>query len=125
MSFDEFEMQIYAVGNIKGKLYKQYEELLELNSEDVANELKKYVKDDTELLNMIEYMPYDEEVLKEREGNAFFVVELNWLTAKLINNATGETLRDDIILDTDNIMEALSNKDLLFDCIFSENQTYD
>lgn len=120
MNFDEFELRIYVEGNIRAKLYKDYEEILELNSDDVSNELKKYISDDNELHSLIEYMPFDHEVLEEKGGNVFFVSESNWLTARLINNYTGEVICDDIILDSDNIMDVLKNKDVLFDCIFSE-----
>lgn len=118
MNFDEFELRLYAVGNVKGQLYLRGECVLELNTNDVSNELKKYIKDDNELTDLIEYMSYDAEVLKERNGNVFFVSEMNWLIARLFNNDTGETLHDDIILDTDNIIEGLSDTNLLFDNIF-------
>ena len=70
------------------------------------------------MAELIEFMPFDQEILDEKGENAFFVLETNWLMAKLVNNNTGELLHDDIILDTDNIMEGLSNRDLLFDYIF-------
>lgn len=120
MNFDEFELRIYAVGNVKGQLYLDYEEILELNSEDVSNELKKYIRNDRQLKELIEFMPFDQEILDEKGGNAFFVSETNWFTARLINNNTGETICDDIILDTDNIMEGLRSKELFFDYIFSD-----
>lgn len=120
MNFDEFELRIYAVGNVKGKLFIDGEEILDLNTDDAANELKKYVKNDAELRSLIEYMPYDQDILDEKHGNAFFVSETNWLIARLVNNNTGEIINDDIILDTDNIMESLSNKELLFDYIFGD-----
>lgn len=118
MSFDEFELRIYAVGNVKGQLYKDYKEILEVNSEEVSNELKKYIQNDIELKNLIEYMPFDQDILNEHEGNVFFVSESNWLNAQLINNETGECVLEDLILDSDNIMEVLSDKEFLFDCIF-------
>lgn len=118
VNFDEFELRLYAVGNVKGRLYKNYEEILAINSEDVANELKKYIKDDDELKLLIEYMPFDEEILNEKGGEAFFVTETNWLTARLINNNTNEIINDDIILDTDNIIEGFGNRELLFAYIF-------
>lgn len=120
MNFDEFELKVYAEGNIKGELFKNFEELLELNGDDVSNELKKYISDDKELQSLIEYMPFDQEVLKERQGNAFFVSESNWLTACIINNNTEEVIYSDIILESDNIMDVLKNKDILFDYVFSE-----
>lgn len=70
------------------------------------------------MAELIELMPFDQEILDEKGENAFFVLETNWLMAKLVNNNTGELLHDDIIFDTDNIMEGLSNRDLLFDYIF-------
>lgn len=118
MNFDEFELRIYAEGNIKGQLYLNNECILELNTEEASNELKKYIKNDNDLEMLIEYMPFDNDILKDKGGNAFFVSESNWLMAKLINNNTGEVLHDDIILDTDNIIEGLNNRDLLFDYIF-------
>ncbi len=118
MSFDEFELRIYAVGNIKGTLYKDYQEILELNTKDASNELKKYIKDDKELNELIEYMSFDEDILKEKNGNVFFVSETNWLEAKLVNLNMAEVSYESITLDTDNIIDALRNKELLFDCIF-------
>lgn len=118
MNFDEFELQLFAVGNIKGILYKEGDVLLELNSEDVTNELKKYITDDKELSSLIEYMPFDQKVLEDKSGNAFFVTETNWLMARLIDNNSGTLIQDEIILDTDNVIEGLSNKDMLFDYIF-------
>ena len=122
MNFDEFELRLYAAGNVKGELYKGYKEILEVNTEDVLCELKKYITNDAELKNLIEYMPYDEEILKEKEGNVFFITESNWLIAKIVNNNTGEVIIDDIILDTDNIVDVLNDKTLLFDYIFSERK---
>lgn len=121
MNFDEFELRIYAEGNIRGHLFRDYEEILELNSGDISNELKKYISDDSELQGLIEYMPFDYEVLEEKGGNAFFISESNWLIAHLINNYTEEIIRDDIILESDNIMDVLKNEDIIFDCIYSEN----
>ena len=118
MSFDEFELMLYAEGNIKGSLYLNYKVMLELNSNDVSNELKKYIQDDRQLRHLIEYMPYDEDILKEKNGNVFFAEETNWLTARLVNHNTREIINDDIILDADNIIEALSDTKMLFDNIF-------
>ena len=94
MSFDEFELRVYATGNVKGQLFRDYEEILELNSDNVSNELKKYIKDDEELQGLIEYMPFDQATLEEREGNVFFVSESNWLTACIINNNNDEIICD-------------------------------
>ncbi len=118
MNFDEFGFLLYAAGNIKGVLYRNFHVVLELNSNNVFNELKKYVNNDEELMQLIEYMPYNEEILKEKGGDAFFVEESNWLTAKLVNNGTGEIIFDDIILDTDNIIECFGDRDMLFNYIF-------
>ena len=43
-SFDEFELKLFAVGNVKGTLYKNFDGLLELNNEDIASDLLRYVK---------------------------------------------------------------------------------
>ena len=118
MHFDEFELQIFANGNIKGQLFKNYKEVLNLNSEDISNELKKYIDDDKHLDEVIEYMPTDEEVLKDKSGNAFFVSESNWLMARLINNTTGEVVHDDIILDADNIISVFKEYEVFMDYIF-------
>ena len=69
MSFDEFELCIYAVGNIKGTLYIAYQAVLEVNRNDISSELRKYVNDDIQLSAISEYMGYDEGVLHEHEGN--------------------------------------------------------
>lgn len=118
MCFDEFELKLYATGNVKGNLYLDYKEVLELNGDDIANELKKYVHSDRELSELIEYMPYDVRILNEKNGNVLFLLESNWLSATLVNNNTGEILDSEIILDTDNIIEGLNDKKTLFDLIF-------
>ena len=110
MSFDEFELCIYAVGNIKGKLYLDYKEVLEVNGNDISRELSHYIYNDSQLIDMLEYMVYDEEILADHCGNAFFVCESNWLVARLINNMSGEIVDDDIILDSGNISDVLSNR---------------
>lgn len=120
LNFDEFEMKVYAVGNIKGTLFIEFKEILILNSKNVSNELRKYIKNDSELKKIIEYMPYDEEILNSKQGNAFFVTETNWFTAKLINNQTGEIMNDGIVLDSDNIIDNFSGPELFFDCIFGD-----
>ena len=93
MSFDEFELCIYAVGNIKGMLYIAYQAVLEVNRNDISSELRKYVNDDIQLSAIIEYMGYDEGVLHEHEGNVFFVNESNWLIARLVNHMTVKSFR--------------------------------
>lgn len=118
INFDEFEMKIYAVGNIKAQLYINYEKVLELNSEDVSNKLMIYIKNDKNLEKVIEYMPYDQGILAQKNGNALFISESNWLTATIIDNNDNSILYEDIILDSDNIFECLGNKELLFDYIF-------
>lgn len=122
LNFDEFEMKVFAVGNIKGTLYLNYNEILILNSENVSNELRKYVKNDVMLSELIEYMPFDEDILNSKNGDAFFVLETNWFTAQLVNNNTGEIIHDDIILDNDSLIENFSAPDLLFDYIFSDKE---
>lgn len=97
LSFDEFELKIYATGNIKGTLYINYEEILTLNSEEVTNELRKYIRNDQELLEIIEFMPYDEETLRENNGTAFFVIDTNWFTASLVDNVKGIVVADGLI----------------------------
>lgn len=117
-SFDEFELQLFATGNIRGKLYKDFIEVLNLNNEDISVELSKYVKNDIELNELIEFMPYDEDVLAEKGGNVLFIQESNWLTAKLINNQKEEVINGEIILDEDNILKVLGNKEVLIKYIF-------
>lgn len=118
MSFDEFELCIYAVGNIKGTLYIAYQAVLEVNRNDISSELRKYVNDDIQLSAIIEYMGYDEGVLHEHDGNVFFVNESNWLIARLVNHMTGEIVQDDIILDSGSIADVLNSRDAFFDYIF-------
>lgn len=119
-SFDEFELKLFAVGNVKGSLYKNFDELLVLNNEDIANDLLKYVKNDVELYELIEFMPYDEEIVREKNGNALFIQESNWLIAKLVDNKNELIVTDEIILDEDNIMKAFTNKDNLINYIFDD-----
>lgn len=123
MSFDEFEYQLYAEGNIKGKLYIDYCEILDINSNNASNEIRKYVQDDESLSSLIEYMPFDESILSDHNGSAFFIIETNWLLASVTNKRTHEILADGIVLDTDNIISGLSNYNLLFDIAF--NRTSD
>ena len=117
-SFDEFELKLFAVGNVKGTLYKNFDGLLELNNEDIASDLLRYVKNDIELNNLIEFMPYDEEILKEKNGNALFIQESNWLIAKLVDNKNEIVITEEIILDEDNILNAFTNKEELINYIF-------
>lgn len=118
MSFDEFELKIYAVGNVKGSLFKDGEEVLELNGEDVFNEMKKYIKNDNELNRIIEFMSFDEDVLKEKNGNVLFIQESNWLSAKLVNNKNDEIINSEIIFDADNILTVFSGQAVLLNSIF-------
>ena len=115
-------MRLYAKGNIKAKLFVEYKEVLNFNGRDIYIDLSKYVSNDKELSALIEYMPYDEHILKEKSGRAFFIEESNWLTATLVDNQKNEVLYDEIILDTDNIFEGLKNSTLLFDYIFMEEE---
>jgi len=121
MSFDEFELKLFASGNVRGSLFINYENILTLNNEDVSSDLSHYIKSDEELKNIIEYMPYDEETLKEKEGNALFLTESNWLSATLINHNTGEIVQSEVILDSDDIVVVLNDHALLFDLIFNNN----
>lgn len=99
-------------------MYKDFIEVLNLNNEDISVELSKYVKNDIELNELIEFMPYDEDVLAEKGGNVLFIQESNWLTAKLINNQKEEVINGEIILDEDNILKVLGNKEVLIKYIF-------
>lgn len=117
-SFDEFELKLYAVGNVKGNLYMNSIELLELNNEDISIDLLRYIKNDTELNNLIEFTAYDEEILKEKNGNVLFIQESNWLMAKLIDNKNEIVITEEIILDEDNILKAFANKEALINYIF-------
>ncbi len=92
--------------------------MLELNNEDIASDLLRYVKNDIELNNLIEFMPYDEEILKEKNGNALFIQESNWLIAKLVDNKNEIVITEEIILDEDNILNAFMNKEALINYIF-------
>ena len=117
-SFDEFELKLFAVGNVKGTLYKNFDGLLELNNKDIASDLLRYVKNDIELNDLIEFMPYDEEILKEKNRNALFIQESNWLIAKLVDNKNEIVITEEIILDEDNILNAFTNKEALINYIF-------
>ena len=120
ISFDEFEMKIYAEGNIKAKLYLDGNLVLELNNSNISNELLRYVKDDKELNELISYSEFDKEILNNKNGNVLFIDESNWLTAEIVNNSTNEIVESGIILDTDNILDSFLNQQLLFDYIFKQ-----
>lgn len=120
LNFDEFEMKIFAEGNIKAKLYVNWKLVLELNNSNISNELLKYVKNDKELYEIITYSDFDTEILNNKKGNALFIDESNWLTAEIINNNNDEIIESGIILDTDNILESFLNRKLFFDYIFKQ-----
>lgn len=120
LNFDEFEMKIFAEGNIKAKLYINWELVLELNNSNISNELLKYVKSDEELYKIMIYSEYDKEILDSKGGNALFIDESNWLTAEIINNSNDEIIESGIILDTDNILDSFLNRNLFFDYIFKQ-----
>lgn len=120
LNFDEFEMKIFAEGNVKAKLYINWELVLELNNSNISNELLKYVKSDEELYKIMIYSEYDKEILDSKGGNALFIDESNWLTAEIINNSNDEIIESGIILDTDNILDSFLNRNLFFDYIFKQ-----
>ena len=120
LNFDEFEMRIFAEGNIKAKLYLNWKLVLELNNSNISNELLKYVKSDKELNEIISYSDVDKDILEEKNGNALFVDESNWLTAEIIDNNNDEIVESGIILDTDNILDSFLNQKLFFDYIFKQ-----
>ena len=120
LNFDEFEMRIFAEGNIRAKLFWDWKLVLELNSSNVSNDLLKYVKSDKELNEIISYSDFDKDILEEKNGNALFVYESNWLTAEIMNNNNDEIVESGIILDTDNILDCFLNQKLFFDYIFKQ-----
>ncbi len=124
MSFDEFELKLYAVGNIRGKLYLDGKLIIQLNGEDISAELRKYISNDKQLIQLIEYMDDNEEILQSKKGNALFLQESNWFSASLVNNQTGEEVYNSIILDCDSIISALSDFTLLFDLVFMNKKAY-
>lgn len=119
--FDEFELSLYAEGNIKGELYKDYILLEEFNSADISNRIRRYVSTDNELNRLIVYTYYDEEILNLKKGNALFISENNWLSVTIRNLSTKRIIESDIILDSDNIIDALGNVDILLEYIFPED----
>ncbi|MCI8383441.1 MAG: helix-turn-helix transcriptional regulator [Clostridia bacterium] len=118
LNFDEFEMKIFAEGNVKAKLYQDWKLVVELNNCDISNELLKYIKSDEELYELASYSDYDPEILDEKKGNVLFIYESNWLTADIINNNNNEIVEMGIILDHDNVLDSFLNQNLLFDFIF-------
>lgn len=96
--------------------------MLDLNGEYITPKLQRYIQDDIHLNHFIEYMTYDEEILKSKNGNAFFITESNWLSARLLNNNTDKVIYSDIILDTDNIFDFFKDKDSLMKYVF-EHET--
>ncbi len=121
MSFDEFELLFYAEGNIRGELYLDNQLILQINGEDVSSELRKYISNDIQLHYLLEYMSYDPDVLQNKNGNALFLSESNWLSVSIIDRRTNSTLFQDIVLEVDNVVDAFSNSSLFFDLIFNSN----
>jgi len=117
LSFDEFEMKIYADGNIKARLFINFQEVLELNSQNISNELMKYIDCDEKLYKIIKYNSYDADILNEMGGNVLFIYENNWWSAEIINNVTNSVVQSEIIFDSDNIIECLQNRQMLLDNI--------
>lgn len=118
--FDEFELKLYATGNIKGELFINYESVLKLNGEDIYVDLIKYIKSDKQLLDFVEYDSFDEEIFKEKKGNVLFLDESNWLEIQLVNNNTEECLYRDII-ETTNIIDIFLDTKNFIKFIFKEN----
>lgn len=119
-SFEEFEIKLFAAGNVKGKLYKNSRVVLELNGKDISNALLEYVKNDVELNELIECMSYDKDVLEKKNGNALFIQESNWLEAKLVDNENEIVIDEGIILDEHNVLKAFMNKDAWINYIFAD-----
>lgn len=118
---DEFELKIYAYGKIKGKLYINYQEKLDLNQKDVSNKLKKYIKNDKELQKLIVYMNYDKRIFSKKKGNVFFLENTNSIVIKCFNNnlKNGENeIFEEILDDKDNVMEIFSDIDMLLNFYF-------
>lgn len=95
--YDEVEIQVYADGNVKAVIYDGYEEVIEIDGEDVGAELMKYVKSDKELEEMGILGEFDQHELDLHGGRAIFVSECNWLCAQVINHETEEVSEGDII----------------------------
>ncbi len=108
---DEYEMRLSVEGNVRAKVYQEYEEVADINDEDAGVELLKYASNDSQLKEILVFEEYSEEVLKEKRGNAIFVEEWNWLTLTLYDNRKGECI-DVFQLDTDNIFEPFSSEDM-------------
>ncbi len=71
--YDEVEIQVYADGNVKAVIYDGYEEVIEIDGEDVGTELRKYVKSDMELEKIAVLGEFDQHELNKRGGKAVFI----------------------------------------------------
>ena len=115
--FDEFECRLVVKGNVKAKLFINNEVVLELNDSDVGADLGRFIKDDSELNKLAMYSSVERGILSRKKGNALFIEESNWI-AGIIYNSVEEEIIDEITFDTDNIFEALDQRNVLFDYIF-------
>ncbi len=102
--FDEYELRLNAEGNIRARIFINYEEVETINEEDASNELLKYAKNDRQLNDLLVYEEVNEATLLEKKGNAIFLQEANWLVLVLSNHITGELI-DEFELDTENVFE--------------------
>ena len=117
VNLDEYEVKLYARGEIKGKLYQKGVLTAEFHGLTVANELTKYIKNEEELKQYIVFSSFDETILKEKKGNAFFLEESNWLTISIIDNEKNEVLIQEECIDEDNIFKILNNHDHIWEWI--------
>ena len=116
INIDEFELKIYAYGEIKGKLYIDYQEKLNLNQEDISNKLKKYIRNDEELQKLIVYMNYDKRIFNQKKGNVFFLESINSIIIKCFNNNLENReneIYEEILDNKDNIIDVFNDIDML------------
>lgn len=121
VTIDEFELKVYVYGKIKGKLYLNYQEKLNLNQENVSNELKKYVKNDQDLKELVVYMNYDKRTYNQKKGNVFFLESINSVVIKSFNNGLEDKqikIEEYVLDNKDNIMEVFSDIDMLLSLCF-------
>ncbi len=102
--FDEFELKLNAYGNIRARIYKDFDEVESINDSYAYSQLIKYYNNDKELEREIVREEYSEELLESNGGNAIFVVESNWLELSCIDHLNNEEI-ESFELDTEDIFE--------------------
>lgn len=119
MLFHNFELKIFAEGNVKCDLYVQGTHINMFKDCDIYDEIEANMPVTYNLKDWIVYEDYTEQKLKKLNGNALFVYESNSFIGILIDNNNNNVLNDDILFDQDDLFEIIIDYNMFFDYIWS------